>query len=147
MEINEYLTHAIDVRNKVEAGTESQEWVRARVLEMVEAGFWNDSQIAAICGYARQTVPKMARGVVRPAERPAGGRLAPKVLDVLLELRGATSQGRKPNPSLLRQAIETGTSTKLIARLSGAPIGVVLYQQRKAKQEKEVASWLSRPVD
>lgn len=125
------IVQAIAVRDKVAEGINTQEWVREQVLQMVEEGFWNDSHIAAITGYARQSVSKMSRGAVRPAERPAGGTLDPRALDVILELRGAVLAGRDANAALVQAAIATGTSTKLIARLTGIGIGAVLYQQRK----------------
>lgn len=147
--IEEQLVLAIHIRDRVAAGTESQSWVRTKVLELVADGFWNDPQIGAICGYSRQQVGKMAReaSAVRPSERPAGGRLAPEVLDLLLELRGSTSQGSEPNALKVLKAVRTGTSTRLIARLTGVPIGVILYQQRKDRREEEVAAWLSQSTE
>lgn len=142
--IEEVLVDAIAVRDMVASGLQDRSWTRAQIIRLVEAGWWSDGQVAAITGYTRQAVGSICRDAVRPSPAPQGGTLASGALDLLLTLRGATSQGEDPNASLLSTAIATGTSTKLISRLTGIRLGQVLYCQRKMKENEEVESWMNQ---
>lgn len=129
---------AVNLRNRCATGLESVDWIKEQAAALVEAGFWNESQIAEICGLTRQAVSTMARRgeAVRPAERPQGGKLVAGALDAILELQGQVKSGRGYSREILRRVISTGTSTKLISRLTDIPIGTILYEQRKLKEEK-----------
>lgn len=131
------ILDAINVRNRVRSGLDGPEWVRQQLIRLVEEGLWSDPQIAALCQYARQSVAKIAAGVERPAQRPMGGALDVGSLDLILELRGAVVRGVDPSPLLIQGVIKTGTSTKLVSRLTGISLGVVLYQQRKMQSSTE----------
>lgn len=132
-DVTQFIVGAIYFRDQCRSGLRDSDWVREGIVRLIEEGFWNDSHIAALAGYARQSVSKLGRGRERPAQRPRGGTLDPGCLDLILELRAAVLAGKEASPGLVASAVKTGTSTRLIARLSGVRIGVVLYQQRRLK--------------
>lgn len=124
------LLDAIYVRNECRSGIRPRTWIAEQIDRLAREKNWSPSQIAAIVGYAPQTVRKR----IGPLEsKPEGGKLDPAALDILLALMGNVNAEQQGN--LLTAAIATGTSTRLIARVTGIPLGTVLYRQRLAKKE------------
>lgn len=124
------LMDAIYVRNECNSGIRDRKWVVEQIHRLASEKNWSPSQIAAIVGYAPQTVRKKL-GTLE--SKPEGGKLNPAALDIMLTLMGTVTHEQRGH--LLAAAIATGTSTRLIARITGIPLGTVLYQQRLAKKE------------
>lgn len=131
------LLDAINVRNEVDKGVRSKEWVEEQAQRLISEGFWSDGQVASIISYSSAWVGKVRRdtGARSPEERPGGGTLNRVSLDALLELSSPDSGPIRG--TLIRAVISDGTGTRLISRLTGVPLGQVLYQQRKMKKEAE----------
>jgi len=129
------LLDAIYVRNKVNSGMADRQWIVEQIVRLASEEVWTDPQIGAIVGYApgsvrRQVVRANARVGQKPIE---GGKLNASALDLMLTLTGDVNKVQQAN--LLTETIKTGTSTKLIARVTGISLGLVLYQQRKLKKD------------
>jgi hypothetical protein len=127
------LLEAIALRDAVRAGRMSRREIQERVRREFTAGTWSRGQLAAIVGYTEQGVGGIIRGAVRPSQRPVGGHLAVGTLDLALQLRGAVTREQERN--LLDTCITLGTSTRLLARMTGRPLSTVAY--RKARMKKE----------
>ena len=128
---------AIKLRNDVDSRLHGPEFVREQILALVEIGFWNDSQIAEIVGYKRQSVSELAeRSKVERLSKPLqAGRLDRRALDAILALQGQAVASTGVSGDLLSEVVATGTGTRLINALTGIPMGKILYQQRKLKKE------------
>lgn len=129
------LVEAIYLRDKSMSGLVGRKWAIEQMKKLASEDVWTDSQIGAILGYAPSSVRKhVAKSEVRRGRKsPQGGTLHPSALDIMLHLTGTLTKEQQGN--LVVAAIKTGTSTKLISRLCGIPLGSVLYQQRKMKKE------------
>lgn len=126
------IVEAIGLRDAVKGGKLSRRQIQHRVRELWKGGYWSPSQIGAIVGYTPAGVRSIVRDAVGPSERPEGGTLDPACLDLLLALYGA--QTRQQRQNLLAACIRTGTSTRLIARLSGYPKSTVAHHKTKMKE-------------
>lgn len=129
---------AIKLRNDVDSGLRDAEYIREQILALVEIGFWNDSQIAEIVGYKRQSVSELAeRWKTQRLSKPLQpGRLDRKALDAILTLQGQTSLSTDHSAALLQAVVASKTSTRLINALTDISMGQILYQQRKLKKGK-----------
>lgn len=124
------LLDAIYVRNQCRSGIRPRKWIVEQIERLADEKNWSPAQIAAIVGYAPQTVRKRLGA---RESRVEGGKLSPAALDIMLSLMGTVSSDQQAN--LLEAVIATGTSTRLIARVTGIPLGTVLYRQRVMKKE------------
>lgn len=128
---------AIGVRDRCRSGLVDKAWVNARTHEFIEDGFWSDGQIAAIIGWTRAYVWHQRRKLGKseghaPAQR---GVLVPSSLDILLEVSALSGKLTAQQRALLGEAVRMGTSTKLIAVLTGLSLGQILYIQRGLKED------------
>lgn len=133
MEI-QIIVEAIALRDAVRAGRLSRKEVRARVRREFSAGTWSRGQLASIVGYTEQGVGGIVRGAVRPSPAPVGGHLAVESLDLVLTLRGAATDEARRN--LLDACIATGTSTRLLARMTGRPLSTITYRKARLKEKR-----------
>lgn len=131
------LLDAIYVRDQSRSGMAERKWVVSQIVRLASEDMWTDSQIAAIVGYAPGSVRRQVSkaGVRKGRTSPEGGLLNASALDIMLALTGELTKEQRAN--LLTEAVKTGTSTKLISRVCGVRLGLVLYQQRKLKKEKQ----------
>lgn len=127
------IVEAIALRDAVKAGRMSRKDISRRVMREYVAGNWAPSQIAAIVGYTPQGVGYIIRGSVRRGETPAGGTLNADCLDLVLALHGAHTDDQRRN--LLDACIRTGTSTRLIARMTGRPLSTITYRKTRMKEQ------------
>lgn len=127
------LVEAIALRDNVRAGRLSRREIQERVRQEFTAGTWSRGQLASIVGYTEQGIGGIVRGAVRPSERPVGGHLSVGTLDIALRLRGPVTREQERN--LLDACIESGTSTRLLARMTGRAQSTIIY--RKARLRKE----------
>lgn len=125
------LLEAIALRDAVRAGRLSRKEIQQRVHREFTAGHWSRAQIAAIVGYTTQGIGRMLRDAERPAAAPVGGTLHTECLDLALALYGAQTAEQRRN--LLDACIRTGTSTRLIARITNRPLSTVTYRKARMK--------------
>lgn len=125
------LVEAIALRNAVREGRMSRQEIRRRVMREFVAGHWSIGQLGTIVGYTSQGISRMVRGAVRPSPAPVGGSLHADCLDIALALYGAQTAEQRRN--LIDECISTGTSTRLIARITGVPLSTVSYRKSRMK--------------
>jgi hypothetical protein len=83
------------------------------------------NQLAKIC---RLTVPTVARHMKKNA---IGGKFQPEVLSSLIYLRKLVIINTQVPASFVKQAVETGTSVGVIARLSGASESTLYFKSKQ----------------
>lgn len=125
------LLEAIALRDAVRAGRMSRTEIQHRVRQEFVAGNWSRGQIATIVGYTSQGVGSIVSGLQEPQERPVGGKLDLGALDLALLFYGAQTRDQRRN--LLDACIRTGTSTRLLSRITGAPLSTISYRRSRMK--------------
>lgn len=83
------------------------------------------NQLAKIC---RLTVPTVSRHMKKNA---VGGKFQPEVLSSLIYLRKLVIINTQVPASFVKQAVETGTSVGVIARLSGASESSLYFKTKQ----------------
>jgi hypothetical protein len=83
------------------------------------------NQLAKIC---RLTVPTVSRHMKKNA---VGGKFQPEVLSSLIYLRKLVIINTQVPASFVKQAVETGTSVGVIARLSGASESSLYFKSKQ----------------
>jgi hypothetical protein len=83
------------------------------------------NQLAKIC---RLTVPTVARHMKKNA---IGGKFQPEVLSSVIYLRKLVIINTQVPASFVKQAVETGTSVGVIARLSGASESTLYFKSKQ----------------
>jgi hypothetical protein len=83
------------------------------------------NQLAKIC---RLTVPTVSRHMKKNA---IGGKFQPEVLSSLIYLRKLVIINTQVPASFVKQAVETGTSVGVIARLSGASESTLYFKSKQ----------------
>jgi hypothetical protein len=83
------------------------------------------NQLAKIC---RLTVPTVSRHMKKNA---VGGKFQPEVLSSLIYLRKLVIINTQVPASFVKQAVETGTSVGVIARLSGASESTLYFKSKQ----------------
>ncbi len=135
----EVVVKSIWLRDKARSGLLSSKEIRAETVKLAMCSEWNPTQLAAIIGWHRSTLQKWMQEVDRPHEPLQGGVVVAAALDLVLSLQGAVANNQEPPRSIIRAAVESGFSTKLLAHLTGISLGTILYQQRKLREEKSDA--------
>jgi hypothetical protein len=83
------------------------------------------NQLAKIC---RLTVPTVSRHMKKNA---VGGKFQPEVLSSVIYLRKLVIINTQVPASFVKQAVETGTSVGVIARLSGASESTLYFKSKQ----------------
>lgn len=135
----EVVVKSIWLRDAAKGGKLSRKEVRAEVIKLAKCSDWNARQMAAIIGWHRSTLQDMLRDVDRPYQSLQGGTVIAGALDLVLSLQGAVANKQEPPRSIIRATVKSGFSTRLLAHLTGIPLGTILYQQRKLREEEDDA--------